>query len=79
MRGKVALEGRERSRVGGRAPEADVAVGADQDHTACRDAGAGGTDTGVVRSPHELGHFSERRQGEVRRVDLPRTPVDSIQ
>jgi hypothetical protein len=54
----VAVEGRERSRVGGRGPEADVPIGADQDETARRDAGADGIDTGVVRNLRELGPAS---------------------
>jgi hypothetical protein len=48
------VECRERSRVGGRGPEADVAIGLDQDHAAHRDTGADGIDTGVVRNLHGL-------------------------
>jgi hypothetical protein len=37
IRGEVAVERRERSRVIGRGPEADVSIGADQDQAARRD------------------------------------------
>ena len=51
IRGEVAVECRERSRFGGREPEADVAIGADHDHAARRDAGADGIDArGCERS-----------------------------
>ena len=62
----MAVERRERSRVGGRGPEADVAIGADQDHAARRDAGADGIDAGVARYLRKLGSASvqprERRR-----------------
>ena len=52
IRGEVAVERRERSRVIGRGPEGDVSIGADQDQAARRGAGADGIDVGVVkRSP----------------------------
>ena len=51
----MAVECSERSRAGGWEPEADVAIGADKDHTALRDAGANGIDVGVVRDLHEFG------------------------
>jgi len=50
----VAVECREPFRLGGREPEADVAVGADHDHAARRDAGADGIDAGIVGDLHEL-------------------------
>jgi len=55
IRREVAVERRKRSRLGGREPEANVAIGADHDHAARRDAGADGIDAGVVRDLHELG------------------------
>ena len=58
IRSEVAVERRERSRLGGRKPEADVAIGSDHDHAACRHAGADGIDTGIVRDLHELGPAS---------------------
>ncbi len=58
IRGEVAVERRERSRVGGPGPEADVAIGANQDHAARRDAGADGIDTGVMRYLRKLGPAS---------------------
>ncbi|MGI9122406.1 MAG: hypothetical protein ACR2FR_05920 [Rubrobacter sp.] len=54
----MAVECRQRSRVGGRGPEADVAIGPDQDHAARRDAGADGIDTRVMRNLRELGPAS---------------------
>jgi hypothetical protein len=54
----VAVECRERSRIGGRGPEADVAIGPDQNHAARRDAGANGIDTGVARYSRKLGPAS---------------------
>ena len=51
----MAVECREGSRVGGREPEADVAIRADQDHAPRRDAGADGIEAGLVRDFHELG------------------------
>ena len=48
----MAVECGERSRVGGREPEADVAIGADQDHAALRDAGnAPPADPSAMRCP----------------------------
>ena len=48
------VECHERSHVGGRGPEADVAVGADQHHAAGRDPSAEGIDTGVARDLNKL-------------------------
>src|ERR1700680_5040116 len=58
IRGEVAVERRERSRVIGRGPEGDVSIGADQDQAARRDAGADGIDVGVVKDLHALGPAS---------------------
>ena len=58
IRREVAVERRERPRLGGRKPEADVAIGADHDHAARREASADGIDTGVVRDLHDLGPAS---------------------
>src|SRR5262249_15557579 len=69
IRAEVAVERRQRFRFGGREPEADVAVGADQDHAACRQAGAGGIDVRVVTDPHEFGPASS--QPRERREALP--------
>jgi hypothetical protein len=51
----VAVERLQRSRVGRRGPEADVAIWSDQDHAARRDAGSDGIEVRVVRDPHEPG------------------------
>src|SRR5262249_49415544 len=67
IRAEVTVERHKRFRFGGRDPEADVAVGADQDHAARRQAGAGGIHIWVVTDPHEFGPASsqplERRRG----------------
>src|SRR5580704_7418812 len=55
IRVEVAVERRKRSRISGREPEADVAIGPDHDHAAGRDAGADGIEVRVVRDLHELG------------------------
>ena len=52
---EVTVERRPCSHVGRREPEADVAIGADHDHTARREARADGIEAGVVRDLHELG------------------------
>ena len=44
----MAVECRERCRVGGRESEADMAIGADQDHAAGRDARTDRIDSGIV-------------------------------
>src|SRR5215210_8860347 len=58
IRGEVAIERRERFRIGRRGPEADVAIWTDQNHAARLDAGAGGIDVRVVRNLHEPGPAS---------------------
>ena len=52
IRGEMALECRERCRVSGREPEADMAIGADQDDAACSEDGANqATSVGRYRPP----------------------------
>ena len=51
----MALECRERFRIGGWEPEADVTIGTDKDHAALRDTGAGGIYVGIVGDPYEPG------------------------
>jgi PAS domain-containing protein len=55
VRGEVALECRERFRIGGREPEADVTIGANKDHAALRDTGAGRIYVGIVGDPYKPG------------------------
>lgn len=44
----MAVERIERCRVDGREPETDMTVGADQDHAARSESGAGRIDIGIV-------------------------------
>ena len=48
----MAIECGDRFRVDGGEPEADVAVGTDQDHAARSNASADGIDIGIVRDLH---------------------------
>ena len=50
----MAVECRERCRVGGRESETDMAIGADQDDAARSEAGAHGSDIGIARDLHAL-------------------------
>jgi hypothetical protein len=54
----MAVECRDCYRVAGQASEADMAVGADQNHTASRDASADGIGIGIVRDLRTLGPAS---------------------
>jgi len=66
IRGEMAVECRERCRVGGRESQADMAIGADQDDAARSEAGAHGSDIGIVRDLHHrdpaLDRAAERRE-----------------
>src|SRR5439155_1323535 len=55
IRGEVVVERGDGSVVCGRGSEADVAVGADQDHPTLRDAGTDRIDVGIARDLDELG------------------------
>ena len=72
IRSEVVVACRERTRLGGREPEADVAIGADHDHAARRDAGADGINAGIVSDLHERGPASA--QPRERRMETP--PLD---
>ena len=65
VRAEVPVERRKRFRSGGQEPEADVAVGTDQDHATRWDAGSGGVEAGVGSDARKLGptpvHLRERR------------------
>ena len=63
----MAIECRDGFRASGQEPEADMAVGADQDHATRRDACADGIDIGIVRDLRaDVTELSAARQIDVR-------------
>ena len=73
IRREMAVECRECRRVGGRESEADMAIRADQDHSGRSEAGALGSDIGIVRDSTHLAHRRPSRASPSVSVTSPKT------